>query len=82
MSNSLHGYRHGQYRYSVMLEQGEKSCRRVDYRDRQGRLMFRVWSYESDGQADQIMYSALEGAEMGILKTPDSFLNFTPASES
>lgn len=69
-------------RYNVNFEQGEKPCRRVDYRDRSGRLIFRVWSFESDGHSDQLMYSAVDGAESGVLRAPESFLNYHPLSES
>ncbi len=82
MSNSFYASRRGNMRYNVSFEQGEKTCRRVDYRDRSGRLIFRVWSYESDGQTDQLMFSALEGSETGVMRAPDSFLNFHPLSES
>lgn len=82
MSNSFYASRRGNMRYNVNVEQGEKPCRRVDYRDRSGRLVFRVWSYESDGQADQLMYSANHGIQASPLKAPDSFLNFNPLSES
>ena len=81
MSNSFYASRRSNMRFNVSYEQGEKPCRRVDYRDRSGRLVFRVWSYESDGQADQLMYSALDAAEP-VMRTPESFLNFYPLSES
>lgn len=82
MSNSFYASRRGNMRFNVNYEQGEKPCRRVDYRDRSGHLIFRVWSYESDGHADQLMYSSLDGLETPVLRAPDSFLNFNPVSES
>lgn len=82
MSNSFYAARRGNMRYNVNLEQGEKSCRRVDYRDRSGRLLFRVWSYESDGHADQLMYSANDGLQAPAIKAPESFLNFNSFSQS
>lgn len=77
MSNSVYASRRGNLQYNVNFGSGEKSCRRVDYRDHMGRLVRRVWSYESDGQIDQLTYSAVDGVESGVICAPQSFMDLT-----
>lgn len=54
----------------------------MDYRDRLGRLIFRVWSYETDGHADQLTYSASDGYEPQALIHNDALSGLSPVSQS